>query len=447
MGSSPTSRLSSGRFSRTWREEQTQPTGPRSARKAKSPTFTPPPIGHEGTSLINIPHPPDYRPRPLHFALVTTELLGRIPPLMLTPAWLALAAIAGWSWGDLLVSAAILSIFFTLLDGVALALLPHLERSFGPVTPPLLALTLLRTGITVAGGLLLGTLPALMAIAGIQLVIAAASLYATWIEPFRIQVTQAELRSSKLGRRRRDNPPPGSRPSIRLLHISDLHVERVTPRERRLLDMAEDLEPDLVVLTGDYLNLSAVRDPDGQAEVRDLLKELRERLRAPVYAITGSPPVDLKGVVPEIFDGLDIVWLLDETSNLEINGLRICLAGLRCTRDRSRDAPRLRRLLTGIPDDTFILLLYHSPDLMPEAVELGVDLYLCGHTHGGQLRLPLFGALLTSSTFWKRYEMGRYEEDGTTLYVSRGLGMEGLGAPRARFLSPPEVILWTLSAN
>jgi hypothetical protein len=165
-----------------------------------------------------------------------------------------------------------------------------------------------------------------------------------------------------------------------------------------------------------------------------------------VYAITGSPSVDLKDVVPRIFDKLPITWLLDGVAHLNIKGHTIRLVGLRCTRERSRDVPRLRRLLATASGDSFTVLLYHSPDLMPEAVELGVDLYLCGHTHGGQIRLPLFGALITSSDFWKRYEMGRYEENDTTLYVSRGLGMEGLGAPRARFLSPPEVIVWTLSA-
>jgi hypothetical protein len=388
-------------------------------------------------------HPPDYRPRALHIVLVATELLGRIPPLALTPAWLALAAIAAWPWNGLRISAAILSTFFIFLDGLGLALLPRLKRSFGPVTPPLLALTLLRTGVTVTAGLLWGTQPALIAVAAVQLIIAAASLYALWIEPFHIRVTHAELRSSKLD----DTPLPGSRSSIRLLHISDLHVERITPRETKLLSLVEDLNPDLIVLTGDYLNLSSVRDPDAQADVHTLLEELCECSSAPIYAITGSPPVDLKGVVPEIFDEIDITWLLDEVVHLEINSHRICLAGLRCTRERSRDVPRLRHVLSDVPDDLFTLLLYHSPDLMPEAVELGVDLYLCGHTHGGQLRLPFFGALLTSSAFWKRYEMGRYEDRGTTLYVSRGLGMEGLGAPRARFLSPPEVILWTLSGR
>jgi hypothetical protein len=94
-----------------------------------------------------------------------TELLGRVSPLMLTPAWFALAAIACWPWSDLRVSAASLSLLFIILDGLSLALLPRLERSFGLVTPPLLALTLVRTGITVLGGLIWTMPPSLMAVA------------------------------------------------------------------------------------------------------------------------------------------------------------------------------------------------------------------------------------------------------------------------------------------
>jgi predicted MPP superfamily phosphohydrolase len=76
-----------------------------------------------------------------------------------------------------------------------------------------------------------------------------------------------------------------------------------------------------------------------------------------------------------------------------------------------------------------------------------VDLVLSGHTHGGQWRIPGFGAILTSSRFGKRYEAGRYTKDNTHLYVSRGLGMEGFGAPRARFFCPPELVLITLRGN
>lgn len=382
-------------------------------------------------------HPQDYRPRALHVVLIASGLLGKIPPLMLAPAWSALSAIACWPWGGLRLPTAILSVVLVLVDGIGLALLPRLGRSFGPVTPPLLALTVLRTMITFVGGLLKATTPSLIIVGSLHALIAAVSTYATWVEPFQIRTTQASLTSAKLR----------GRHSIRLLHISDLHVERLTLREERLLHIVENLHPDLVVLTGDYLNLSTVSDAQAQEQARQLLSHLRECASCPVYAITGSPPVDLKGVVPEIFAGLDIQWLIDEVAELTIHDQRLCLAGLRCTRERKRDAPRLRDLLAGAPHNQFVLLLYHSPDLMPEAVELGVDLYLCGHTHGGQLRLPLYGALLTSSDFGKRYEMGRYEEAHTTMYVSRGLGMEGLGAPRARFLSPPEIILWTLSGE
>ena len=379
--------------------------------------------------------PGGYYPRPLHLALVLSDLLGRIPPLMLTPAWLALAAIACWPWDALRLPAAALSLACIIADGTGLALLPQQGRSFGPVTPPLLALTLGRTTLAFAAGLLWATRPGLLLTAVLHIAITAAFLYATWVEPFRIGVTQAELRSSKLN---------GHAP-LRLLHITDLHIEHITPREQRLLRLVEELAPDVVVITGDYLNLSSIHDADAQAKARDLLACLCENIHGPVYAITGSPPVDLLEVVPAIFEGLPITWLLDETVELHINGHTLRLVGLRCTRERHLDAPRLRRLMDGSPEDRFTLLLYHSPDLMREAVELGADLYLCGHTHGGQIRLPLFGALVTSSDFWKRYEMGRYEDGNTTLYVSRGLGMEGLGAPRARFLAPPEVVLWTLS--
>jgi predicted MPP superfamily phosphohydrolase len=381
--------------------------------------------------------PPDAPPRLLHIALVFTGLLGRIHPLMLTPTWLALVAIACWPWDALRLPAAALSMVFTIVDGISLALLPRLGRSFGPITPPLLALALVRVLLAFVVGLLWSTWNGLLLAATLHLAISAAFLYATWVEPFRVEVTQAKLRSPKLN---------GHAP-LRLLHITDLHIERVTTRERALIRLVEEMAPEVIVLTGDYLNLSYVRDPQAQAEAHDLMARLCDSTRGPVYAITGSPPVDLPEVVPTIFEDLPITWLLDKVDEVHINGHILQIAGLRCTRERHLDAPRLRRLLAGSPKHRFTLLLYHSPDLMPEAVEMDVDLYLCGHTHGGQIRLPLFGALITSSDFWKRYEMGRYEEDGTTLYVSRGLGMEGLGAPRVRFLAPPEVVLWTLSPN
>ena len=100
--------------------------------------------------------------------------------------------------------------------------------------------------------------------------------------------------------------------------------------------------------------------------------------------------------------------------------------------------------MAGIPPDAYTLLLYHTPDLIEAAAAEGVDLYLAGHTHGGQVRLPFYGAIVTFSYYGKAYEMGRYTVDQTTLYVTRGVGMEGLGLPRLRFLCPPEIVLINL---
>ena len=380
--------------------------------------------------------PPGYKPGPLHIALVLTDVLGHIHPLKLLFAWVALAAIACWPWGDLRLPAAAVSLAFTIIDGAGLALLPRQRRSFGPVTPPLLALACIHTALTLVVGIVWGTRAGLMLATALSAAVSGSFLYATWIEPFQIGVTHARLRSAKLN---------GQTP-LRLLHITDIHVERTTAREEKLLQLVEELNPDVIVLTGDYLNLAYVYDTQAQADARALLARLCEVARGPIYAITGSPPVDRTDAVPQIFDGLPIVWLLDEVTEAHINGHTIQIAGVRCTREREQDAPRLRHLLQTNLAHEFTLLLYHSPDLMPEAVDLGVDLYLCGHTHGGQVRIPIFGALITSSAFWKRYEMGHYVEGDTTLYVSRGLGMEGFGAPRARFLAPPEIVLWTLSS-
>jgi len=371
------------------------------------------------------------RPRLLHLVLLLSELLGRVPPALLTPALAGIAASAAWPWGEapLQIAAGALTFLCIAGDGLSLALLPRLNRSFGPVTPPLLALALLRAATTFVIGAVESSWSAFALATGLQLALTAVEVYATWIEPFRLTVTRVRLRSPRLA----------GRSPLRLLQVSDLHFEGWTARERRLLETAQELAPDLILLTGDYLNLSATGDEAAQAGARELVASLAAM--APAYAIIGSPLVDRPEIVPSIFEGLPVKWLVDQSVRIEVKGHVMRLVGVRCTRNREEDARRLRRIMAGSVEAPFTLLLYHSPDLMPVAPQAGIDLYLAGHTHGGQLRLPLFGALVTSSDFWKRYEAGLYHEQGITLYVSRGLGMEGLGAPRARFLAPPELVL------
>ena len=370
----------------------------------------------------------------VHRALILSGRLGAISPHYLLPLWLLSVVLVGWPWGPLRWVLTGIASIYLIGDWVMLAALHLKHRSWGPVTPPLLGLLALRWIVFLGGYLVVGPdVPAALATGLVNLGITGAAVYATWIEPFRVTVTPQSY-SCAHGR---DRSP------IRIAHVSDIHFEGFSPREERLLALLQSLQPDVILLTGDYLNLSSVYDPEAQAGVRSLLQRIA--INAPrVYAVTGSPVVDRPSIVPEIFQGLPIRWLDDEMERLEIDGAVVWLLGVRNTYNFERDAEALRSLTEATPAGACRILLYHTPDLMPVAAQLDIDLYLCGHTHGGQICLPFYGAVATSSRWGKRYEQGRYIEGRTTLYVSRGLGMEGLGAPRARFLAPPEIVMWKL---
>lgn len=368
------------------------------------------------------------------------------------PAWKlagSLLLLAGLVWlvwlpaGRLAVVAAAVYLAFALADWLLLWWLPRAGYSFGPVGPQLLVMTTPRLLVAVPAGLLAWLLPPAAgiwlagAVALLQLAGTAVYLWGTLYEPFALGVTRITFPATPW--------PSGSAP-LRLLHLGDLHVERLTRREARLLAQIEALAPDLIVITGDYLNLSYVDDPLARAEVRKLL----EKLAAPygVYAILGSPPVDPRATTPSLFDGLNIRLLRDEAAVIRLpDGRTLSLLGVDCDHHPETDGRAFQELVAQVPPDSLKVLLYHSPELMPLVQQYPVHLYLCGHTHGGQMRLPLYGAVITSSALGKQYEMGRYTGQQTTLYISRGIGLEGLSAPRMRLLCPPEMILFTLTGH
>jgi predicted MPP superfamily phosphohydrolase len=312
---------------------------------------------------------------------------------------------------------------FYLVDWALLASLPRAGRSFGPAKPPVLILAVLRGFVAL--------LPPFLALA-LEIIGAGLVVYGFWIEPQRLTVTHQKLVSPKLHT---------SRP-LRVLHLGDLHVERVTARERRLNELVLALQPDLILFSGDFINLSYLRDPLAWEAARSVIREWNAPLG--VYAVTGSPAVDLTDVVPKLLQGMSIHWLNDQKVTISYHDNQIDLVGVSCSHKPFVDGPNLRSVAAKV-DGRFTILLYHSPDLAPQAAELGIDLQLSGHTHGGQVRLPGFGALFTGSLYGKRFEAGRIKVKEMVLYVTRGIGLEGEGAPRVRFLCPPEIILWEIN--
>jgi hypothetical protein len=224
--------------------------------------------------------------------------------------------------------------------------------------------------------------------------------------------------------------------------LSDLHVERATIRERAMIEKVNALQPDIIVLTGDYINQEYLNDPMAMKDARAVISQLS----APggVYAVSGS--TDNLALSTALFDGLGNVRLLgNEVAPISLPGGTLNLIGLSMNGNVNLDRQILLDLLAGQPADGYSILLYHTPDLIETAADNNVSLYFAGHTHGGQVRLPIYGAIITFSDYGKKYEMGKYQVGPTTLYVSRGIGMEGLGLPRVRFLCPPEIVVFNLN--
>lgn len=353
--------------------------------------------------------------------LRAAEFIEALPAPLFTAILLALAAMPGlarasWPWGALVA-------IFLLSDWALLAALPRAGRSFGPARPTCLLLAFMRLPFA----LLPPPLALLAQAVGTLLVV-----YGFWVEPHRLGVTTEALHTHKL---------VAGRP-LRLLHLGDLHAEiGFTGREAQLLEQVQAARADLILFSGDFLNLSYLRDRRAWEVARRVLRALEAPLG--VFAVSGSPAVDQPDILEELLAGLDnLRWLRDEKITLEHDGRAFDLVGLHCTHKPFVDGPRLQTLLgEGLPE-RFTILLYHTPDLAPEAADAGVDLQLSGHTHGGQVRLPLLGAFYAASLYGKRYEMGRRREGDLTLYVTRGIGLEGKAAPRVRVLCAPEIIVW-----
>jgi predicted MPP superfamily phosphohydrolase len=238
--------------------------------------------------------------------------------------------------------------------------------------------------------------------------------YAWTIEPRWLEVTHTRIATTKLAR------------PVRIVHISDVHSDPEPRLEDQLPEVIAAQRPDLIVFTGDALNA-----PGGLENFRTLMKRLAAI--APTYAVRGNWDVWYWSAL-DLFGGTGVVELTDVAVRTSLPDAEVWIAGVPVGNEW-----KIPRVLANVPESALEVLLFHYPDEIERASALGVDVYLAGHTHGGQVALPWYGALITYSKFDKRFEAGRYQVGPTTLYVNRGIGMEGGNAPRVRFCARPEV--------
>lgn len=217
---------------------------------------------------------------------------------------------------------------------------------------------------------------------------------------------------------------PAALEGLRIAHVSDLHVRRPSRVYRRLADQLTRLRFDLLLMTGDYIDKEG-QEAAGLQVMQMLLDTVRPRLGT--FGVFGNHDTP---ALRERFKPLPVHWLFDASHRfadlpLDILGLHMIAFDepdpVALAIDQARwpvaNEPRLR------------ILLAHTPSSLTTAADMGADLLLAGHTHGGQCRLPTGHALINASDFPLDMSAGMLRHRDTLALVSRGVGFAGW-APR-----------------
>lgn len=216
---------------------------------------------------------------------------------------------------------------------------------------------------------------------------------------------------------------------LKIVHLTDLHSRRFGPKEKKLLSKLKELDPDYVFVTGDFIDTRT----RNLKSCQEFWEALVEQHPDKVFGVLGNHEHQ-HSKTEEIISRLErsgIRILNNESLELAFEGSSFVLAGTKDPHTRQAD---LAKATGGERPD---VLLAHSPEIFKEA-KGKVDLVLTGHTHGGQVNIPLLRWLVLPLRYGKKYREGLFEEQGSSLYVSKGIGTTILPI---RFNAPPEITL------
>ncbi|MDX2106073.1 MAG: metallophosphoesterase [Candidatus Melainabacteria bacterium] len=246
------------------------------------------------------------------------------------------------------------------------------------------------------------------------------------VEPEHITVRHETLFSPKI-----------SKPT-RIVVLADIQTDVVGKYEREVLEKAMKEKPDMIIMPGDYIQTTPAEKYFEQGKLLNkLFKDVNLSAPLGIYALGGDME-SWTTLWPQMFDGLSATLFTDtktvETPDFTITGLSLKDSRFRCKTPESKK---------------FHIVFGHAPDFSLN--KPNGDLYIAGHTHGGQVQLPLIGPIVTFTDVPRKFAGGCFakinQNPDKYLMISRGIGRERLGAPQIRFLCLPEIVVIDLKPS
>ena len=260
--------------------------------------------------------------------------------------------------------------------------------------------------------------PVSSALLVVALGLAPLGLYMTHIEPFRLRVDRVELTS------------PSVKEPFRIGVLADLQTPSVGEYELNAVDRLIALDPDLVLIPGDFYQLGPDQFDARFAEFRSVIEELARSV--PLVVVVNGNTDRISGL-RRLTEDTDAVLLNNQVLIADVGGNTVQIIGISMWGDETAASAVIDGAATPPQPVDMTVLLSHKPDEVARVGNAPVDLVVSGHTHGGQVTVPFIGPPLTLSSVPRRVAAGGLHTlNGTPIYVSTGVGLERGYAPQMR---------------
>ena len=268
----------------------------------------------------------------------------------------------------------------------------------------------------------------------VSLILLITSILFDYFEITSLKTTYYEITSEKL-------EPEFN--NFKIAQITDFHNTKIKKLTNKLIEEIIEEKPNIIVITGDLI------DSEDTKESQDLITKIKNI--APIYYVTGNHEAEIQNIYNEFEQKLKengVNVLRNEVANIEHLDSKITIIGI--------DSPEFmasssilneceiifKRKLEELTENlnTFTILLSHRPDFFEEYINRNIDLTLSGHTHGGQVRVPIIGALYAPNQgLFPELDKGIYEKNKKYMIISGGIGTTGL--PLRTFNKPELVVV------